>query len=365
MLNKLVSKFPDAYRPRFTVTINAPSPFPALHKKLPAATPDIACTQPGSDVPVNWTWDQCASVVQVETGSYDDTEDEGPVLLAHTAANLLISSGSCFVFILEVFTSYGSGRVFRFDRAGAVASAYFDWREDTEALTKYFWRLVHPMPRMASALPGFTLDCSTKSRIIGADFTVTIPSQCEKANMRKILMRSSDYNTPEEADNALKNSHWMEAVFEGQRKRCLTVGPPLSQSSLLFSRATVVWKVLLEDATDATFFALKDTWREMDRRSESTFYAHIEKKCIAHDRSGSGLVRWKGSVVLQEQEGVTSGHLANSRTLHADDTSLKERFHERSIFFPVGYDLTKFKNTRQLITAIRDVIKGRHLFVLL
>lgn len=367
MLNKLVSKFPDSRRPQFANA--SATTFPHLHESLKGTGPGIACTQPGCDVPAKWTWHQCATIVEFHPGlfahdskgSASNPEEDMTLFQASTnARNLFLSSGSCFVFILYIFDG-DNACIMRFDRVGAVASCLFDWQNDTEALTRYFWRLVHPLPRMICPVPTAPCDSPSRSRIIGADLTITVPSESEKDRMRKTLLLSQEYDTLKKADDALMNSHWMEAIFEGERVRCLTIGPPLWQSTGLYSRATVVWKIMLEGATDPAFYALKDSWQDEDRLSEKTFYKRIATKRSDQDKPVFGLPTCKGSINLWVQEGYGSGQRTVVGALKPETPEV-ERFHIRSIFFPIGHDVTQFKSTRQLVAAFRDAVKGSSVF---
>jgi hypothetical protein len=58
--------------------------------------------------------------------------------------------------------------------------------------------------------------------------------------------------------------------------RCFTFGRTLSQSTNLFSCATVVWKVVVE-GDEQKLFMLKDSWHELCRKPEVFFYERIRK----------------------------------------------------------------------------------------
>jgi hypothetical protein len=134
--------------------------------------------------------------------------------------------------------------------------------------------------------------------------------------------------------------------------RCFTIGPPLSHSFNLFSRATIVWRVLVEGQRHR-LYVLKGSWKEICRDTEVHFYQRIEK----HAREGwKGIARCEGSIELGESEPEDSGHVTCSAALRRKPKN--DRTHMRTLTSPVGYKLSKFTSTKQLIQGLRTAIEG-------
>ena len=77
----------------------------------------------------------------MEYGSLEN--DEALVQLAMSARNILVSQSKLFVFVVGVYGHFA--RIYRFDHAGAVCSARFNYQEDPSPLRSFLWRLAHPI----------------------------------------------------------------------------------------------------------------------------------------------------------------------------------------------------------------------------
>ena len=140
------------------------------------------------------------------------------------------------------------------------------------------------------------------------------------------------------------------------RTRCFAFGRPLSRSTNLFSRATVVWRVVVE-GHEEKLFALKDSWRELCRMPEVFFYERIQK--YKGELAWVGLASFMGSLDLGEEQGEELGHRTCSATLRVGEHSDRhDRSHMRTLTYPVGQKLSTFMSTKQLVVALRAAIEG-------
>jgi hypothetical protein len=157
------------------------------------------------------------------------------------------------VFVLGVYGH--SARIYRFDRSGVIVSKAFSYTSSPHLLGEFLWRLIHSE--------------KLSSGITGSDNTITPPTKEEAERMLDVVQRHHpglEINVAE----FLQDSRWIVASWSPPsenhdsslaRTHCFTFGRALSQSTNLFSRATVVWRVVIEGHKEK-LFALKDSWRD-------------------------------------------------------------------------------------------------------
>jgi hypothetical protein len=362
-LSQLIQSFPTNRKPTFANTATAT--FPALSDSDHATKPDITIAHPTVDIPTStsdWKWHFAASTIEVKVKAsrdpFDDageckigdTHDETIVQLAKNGRNLLLGNTSCFVFVLGVYGH--TARIYRFDRSGVIVSKAFSYISSPHLLRDFLWRLVHPK--------------KSSSGITGSDTTITRPTKEEAERMLGVVQR---YHRGLEIDVAefLQGSRWIVASWSPPsdrhgsslacgRTRCLAFGRALSQSTNLFSRATVVWRAVVE-GHEEKLFALKDSWRELCRKPEVFFYERIRK--YKGESAWVGLASFMGSLDLGEELGEELGHRTCSATLRVGEHSDRhDRSHMRTLTYPIGRELSTFTRTKQLVIALRAAIEG-------
>ncbi|KAJ6557268.1 hypothetical protein DFH09DRAFT_1037340 [Mycena vulgaris] len=364
-LKVVVSGFDDSNRPLIEDTHN--TKFDALDEAH-YTKPDIVSSHPGMDAPPEkWGWQHAGTVIELKhrTDVFDDEgaikkSDESRdalVQLAKSGRNLLMASRSCVVYTVAVF-AFDRARIFRFDRAGFRASSAFNWIEENTIFPTFFWRLYNPT--------------DSDIAMYGQDETVSTPSKAEKQQMYAAFCRNSAYKDLLPLLEATEHSLWIKAARsrveeDGSRVSdvvtCFTIGPPLSTSDGLFSRATLVYRVILkEDAEKGipTIYALKDAWRQACRRPEIDFYDVIAKHCEEHeiDMVEKGMAKCHGSLDLS----VATKQLGHSPDLHitcsnSHKNAELERCHMRSLLTPVGAALNNFQSTKILAKALQTAIE--------
>ncbi|KAJ7134280.1 hypothetical protein C8R44DRAFT_770049 [Mycena epipterygia] len=367
-LKQVVSTFPDTNKPLFEDTHH--TKIPPLDEGDHYTMPDIIATQPGmKNAPEKWRWPYVGTVVELKfetdvidkEGKINNRSDESKkalVQLAKSARSLLMASGSCHVYVVAVFAR-NMARIFRFDRACFRPSSAFNWLEEKAIFPTFFYRLYNPDGR-----PG---------RMYGQDDTISIPTSAEKTKMYKALCKHVLYKDlyPEE-EQATKDSLWIMAgrfpTDEGadedtpvaQIVKCFTIGPILSCSDGLFSRATRVYRVIIEEDAkndSPTVYALKDSWREEFRRPEVDFYDVIARYCKENPKPADekGMARCHGSVDLSlaRKDEAPIWDIA----LHTTSaTSGFQRLHTRSLLTPVGSPLNDFSSSKVLVEALHRAI---------
>ncbi|KAJ7641420.1 hypothetical protein FB45DRAFT_1000112 [Roridomyces roridus] len=302
------------------------------------------------------------------------------VQVAKNARSLLMASGSAHVYVVTVF-KLSLARIFRFDRSSFCATRPFDLIDEPSILPTFLWRLYNPQ------------NSNTFTRMVGADDTISVPDDEDKKKMIAAVHKHPFYR--DHADlTSTEESLWILAVrsvkrgdgdggtCEVQVVRCFTFGGVLSISDGLFSRATRVYRVVLEQDVEEeypTIYALKDAWPQRFRRPEVDFYDFIAKHCeeLAKRKTSEdtrllldSFAKCHGSVFLSEQHQELlpcddSLHRtqppvksANIDTDEARET-LKNvaRRHARLLLTPVGAPLNGFKTTKSLVEVIYNAME--------
>lgn len=433
-LDQITAPIPEDRRPRCFNTSNTTPKL--LDSSQHPMRPNIAVTHPGVDAPENncdWEWSMCACTIEIqEKKSSDPITAEGRCKivkayretirqLAQSGRNLLHGNLSCFVFVVGIYGN--TARIFRFDRSGVIISKAFEYVSSPHILAEFFWRLVHP----TNKTPGYATNSQT-GRLVGSDLTVSRPTETE-AKLMAGRIRRYHPKLDITSDDIQRHSLWVGAEWteppatnnsppDGCPVRCLTIGKPLWQSMGLFSRATVVWRVVFEHY-EQELCALKDSWRERCQLPEWYFYDRISTYAREQNWDYEGIATLVGSVDLAErypdsghrtrsaeirltpsphelsarpldptqssqqstseqffQSGTTlregsSGQLGHlfltTHTAFTEsvllapataDSSPHDRNHMRTVTWPVGESVSNYASTRQLANAVRSAIKG-------
>jgi hypothetical protein len=242
--------------------------------------------------------------------------------------------------------------MYRFDRSGVIVSKAFSYSSSPHLLGDFLWQVVHPQ--------------KSSFGITGSDTTITRPTKEEAERMLDIIQR---YHLGLEIDVAefLQDSRWIVASFSPPagsndstltrgRTRCFAFGRALSQSTNLFSHATVVFRVVVE-GHEEKLFALKDSLRELCRNPEASFHERIRE--YKGESAWVGLASFMGSLDLGEEQGEESSHRTCSATLRVGEHSDQHnRSHMCTLTYPVGQKLTTFTSTKQLVVALQAAIEG-------
>ncbi|KAJ7171579.1 hypothetical protein C8R43DRAFT_858730, partial [Mycena crocata] len=365
-LRTVVKKFPQGNKPLIADTHK--SQFSAVDEGDHHTKPDVTLSRPGLKKPQQWRWHVAGTVIELkwETDIFDESGNinestaskNALVQLAKSARSLLVASGSCSVFVTAVFAR-DQTRILRFDHTGFTASSVFHWTEQVDIFPTFFYLLYN------GARPG---------QMYGQDDTISVPSKKEKRLAYLALCKNPLYTNIFTLEEATETSLWITAVrfdiMDGRRVstivRCFTIGPELSHSDGLFSRATHVYRVILEDEMKddkPTVYALKDAWRQGCRRPETDFYAVIAQYCKTQgiNMDDEGMAQCRGSIDLSLASHVADVKLEWDPTIHKTCSTNPadpkfERLHTRSLLTPVGRFLRTFSSTKELAEALQRAI---------
>ncbi|KAJ7623561.1 hypothetical protein FB45DRAFT_1031480 [Roridomyces roridus] len=314
-LNKVVIDFPPATKPSFHDTSN--TRFPSVEdgdQQEHHTMPDITGSKPGQiSHSGDWVWAQAGT-------------------LAKGARNLLMASGSCFVYVVAVFART-KARIFRFDRSGFSVTESFDFTTEKKHLPTFLWRLYNPQ--------GYSTPLMR-----GADDTISLPTEPEQERMRKAVSNIQAYKGwgAEDIDGEhlwIRAARYNSHTGELEIVRCFTFGNILSRSDGLFGRATRVFRVILEEDVDA---------KEQDVNAEEP--TREVKEASGEEREQKqaildSVAKCHGSLDLS----VEHDNSDHDPQLHQTNPTGEggpnlARHHMRLLLTPVGTPLKDFESTK-------------------
>ncbi|EPS93867.1 hypothetical protein FOMPIDRAFT_91472 [Fomitopsis schrenkii] len=141
-LGQLAMSFPSAQRPTFHNCGHRPIKFPfeSHDWELPPTMLDVIATIPSLPlIEPLFRWRHVALVFQLKPLNTDDPMSKETIThwktlieLAQGARNIMLSQGRLYAFLVGIYGSVA--RIFRFDRAGAICSAPFKYKETPSIL---------------------------------------------------------------------------------------------------------------------------------------------------------------------------------------------------------------------------------------
>lgn len=350
--------------------------------------PEILVSFPGESLSLEDAsmskWEKISMIIQVHPSSSDDAftatarterHSKSFLQLARSAHNLMLAHGSLAAFVIGVYGNLI--RIARFDHTAAVVCHPLDIHTDHAALRRFFWRFTHPQVAGQS--------------VVGSDPTVSRLHANDKAWAKACLGRLGENLDGFESDIV----HGRRAYVYDEQTATTTpyiLYKLIHVDGRLFSRASTVWRAIedtrarvddTEGATMPKVRILKDSWRELGQKSEVWFHHRLVAR-IPQER-WRGLVKLENGGDLGEREvrqwekssaslsdvGIHedvnaaefSVQLPQHQTLswsliRRSEYVLQERSHVRFVVEDVGRPITEFKDTRELVRALRDAIYG-------
>ncbi|KAF7315800.1 DAD domain-containing protein [Mycena indigotica] len=321
-LTKLVSKFDPSRRPLFGATWA--TVFKTLHKTDHVSKPDIAVSKPDlfdDNGPLNTQESQ-----------------EALAQLTHNARRIFMAQGSSYVFLLSVFDV--NARILRVDHSGYIVSESFKWTaKQSTHMAQFFWRLF--------------MGPSEDGRYLGEDLSTSVPTPRQQLRLLKMLKTLAGYEDDKQAAAVIKSSRCIDVGTGSNKRRCFTIGPPLHQSKGLFSRATRVDRVLIEDEENPRFHVLKEAWTQKCRLPEYVFYKILEHK---YPTGALGLTTCIASEDLSRRVGQV--HSTITAALREDGHEFQDRYRQRTVMEDVGIPLYEYPDTKTFISAVHDAMQG-------
>ncbi|KAI8976334.1 hypothetical protein BD414DRAFT_530958 [Trametes punicea] len=414
ILNTTVASFPEDKRLSFydCHSQNLSFPFGAFAKHHHKARPDLTVSFPGDVLPTKLDrpdWSRFSMVIEAKDTEKEDPFVEGEsitrtdtlVQLAICTRSLMFAHGFLATFVLGIYGNVV--RIARFDRSCAVASSRFSLKssEGLKAIRDFFWRFVHPWEGGMGA-------------VVGSDTTIRKLTPNDEAWLTERLGN--------EATEILRGVNLREGravrVWDDENPanpRTFILFKLLDVNARLFSRSTMVWlgiedtRAAKENHSEgpAELRIIKEAWRQVIRIPESKFYGRLRETIpqsewvglpdILHggDLGARDVERWRAACEGRPWLGDDALLDTLPRSSNAGNTSpagvppadaneragiphpmhqtfswrlsrgeafqVYERSHMRFVVDTVGRPLSRFKSTKELVTAIRDAIKGHRL----
>ncbi|KAI0749782.1 hypothetical protein C8Q80DRAFT_1269600 [Daedaleopsis nitida] len=422
-LNALVKSFGDRKFVFYDTHGSSMSfPFETFAEQHAISYPDLCASWPGETIPkeafekknkknkkgeektddeINLAWQQVALIGEVKAELKDNpfprrgkVHADTVVKLARCARNLLLANGLLATFVLGIYETML--HVVRFDHSSAIVSPAIDFKEDPRLLQRFLWHLTHPV---------------VGDSIVGCDPTVRRLTSVDREWVARSLKDAGVENVEAELKE-FYNGRRMEVPHGTNGAStpyiCYRL---LDVNARLFSRATTVW-LTLEDTRlsgpDGTLVdqvpppstrirIMKEAWRQLVRKPESAFYDRLAARIPDSERRGLAKLvcggdlgelevqRWektspKASKYMQGQRDLRlcsdtgevplgtpcnlpyPQHQTFSWAVGLDpEWTYRERSHMRFVIDVVGRPITRARNTKQVVTALRDAIIGHRL----
>lgn len=285
----------------------------------------------------------CFDTTDPSTSLQDAPESEAERILQNITAlalSQLDHQHRVFMFSLVVFGTYA--RFIRWDRAGAIFTEAFDYREEPRQLAEFLWRY----GRLSRAERGF-------------DYTVRVATATEKHGLASAV---EEYLS----DNTNRAVAGMDRVVDAdfpcyalsildsttRLNHTLIIQRPITTPSSPVGRATRAYIALDTSTNDLVF--VKDYWRPVDpgRIAETQIYEALREAKVPHLPT----IRMGGDVpedVPGSQSTWSQKWVRRSGEKPAH--TLREYRHHR-IVQNLAFSLTTAKCSREIVAAIRNAI---------
>ncbi|KAI9067355.1 hypothetical protein FKP32DRAFT_278309 [Trametes sanguinea] len=274
-------------------------------------------------------------------------------------------------FCLSVSISGHFARLIRWDRAGVIVSAAFNYVEQPDLLCDFFWRFAH----VSDAARGYdmTVGCATiaEEKFFAASIKAHVASQLgEKAKGHKRTI-STHYEK-----GYVTAVHVNQPAPHSDRLRRFLVSRPISVPlSIAGSSTRAYWAVEMVNldkpppVTPGNVVLLKDTWRlapEDDTESEGDILRALKKDgvCNIPGVIVDGDVRVTGDLIegLDTQKTVSSDFLGPEHSWLCNRGARRKRVvrrkHHRLVLDIAGQTLLHLSCSRELLRCAYDAYKA-------
>ncbi|KAI0706503.1 hypothetical protein C8Q76DRAFT_682878 [Earliella scabrosa] len=404
-----------------TKSADYPFPFAAFAKNHHRSSPDISISFPG-ECPTYQSllrdqWYGIGGVIEVKPTKREDpfpgkngvTHQNTVIQLTRNTRNLMHVHGLLSAYALGIYGE--TGRIARADRSCVVVSQPFNIKERPDLVQRFFWHWTHPSvgTTIVGCDPTVRRLTPSEKTWLSAQLAHKQPSERSSIDPRHYRR----FEVYDERDGSMTPYFAYEMVDVNARllSRSTTVWRVLEDRTVQDPNAREPVKTRI----------LKDAWRQLVRKSEATFYERLSGTIAEEDYFGIARLVCGGDLGQMEvrQWGASSTNadiLDGQRELRlsesddtADETAADddsdpeevngdddivhppappaptvttyplpypqhqtfswaiimgqshthlERSHMRFVVDDVGRTLTDFKNTKELVRAVRDAIRG-------
>ncbi|PCH39286.1 hypothetical protein WOLCODRAFT_167874 [Wolfiporia cocos MD-104 SS10] len=348
--------------------------------------PDIIGVLPGTSVEEEAPWSQVGLVAEIKGASHLDPMDS-----ASQRANADLVQK--YAYVLRILGCFAC--IYRFDHASAVASCRFNYIDEHQFISKFFYRLLRPFYSHKIVLNGqddFSFAVSESfvralgiPELIDEDlisafsdsssyplwFAAVFPGNLGsgRATIYRRPLPEDRCLTQEDSDSTPPSS-WRKGKVHsisntwsltphGQAREddadnsCMSVehsGAPDPKSSSSSARDDLPDGLLLERVI------IQERYPQTERMNEAVHFDKINAYLKKHNLPNYGLAK----ILYGEDLGDScSVHVTISATAKdPKNRPQNERSHMRIVLNTVAESLDKFTLTKQFVQAIRDAITG-------
>lgn len=277
----------------------------------------------------------------------DDGHETRAQITSYAALTFKYQHRGC-LFTVLVLGPYA--RIIRWDRAGAIVTTRFNYKQDSGILSSFFWRFTR----------------SNKAGQ-GIDITATVASADDRQLMReessdKLPLDFRDYSREYFSESLTQDRDWWRLSVpsdDGYEKTYL-VGSSHFDAGWLNGRGTRGYVALDLDYVRQhrgsnswrKFVWLKDAWRvnQNDIQQEGSILRHLNEHKVKHIPH----VLCHGDVANQQT--ITHMHWVGADT---QENPLRIHTHYRVVVQDVGRPLKTFVNGVELAMLIYDCVTGK------
>ncbi|KAI9062393.1 hypothetical protein FKP32DRAFT_1677340 [Trametes sanguinea] len=230
-----------------------------------------------------------------------------------------------------------SARLGRWDRAGVVFSAKFDYIQEPGKLVGFLWRVAHATPEARGHDP-------TAHRVLlgSHDYDILLAWKAQEASLSE-----DDYVKQRFVKSLADDRSWWRITVADHKygQRDFLVGHPTFATSDVVGRGTKGYIALCVSDPGTPLVFLKDCWRVDDGHSE------LEGDILSY-------LNEKG--VVNVPTALYHGYVAEQRTVSQDvcerAKGTSAHRHYRLVVKEVGLPLQEFPCGRILVWVIRDAV---------
>ena len=267
-------------------------------------------------------------------------------IISYTACQFA-SQHRCFTFSILFLDDYV--RFIRWDRAGAIVTKRFNWRDDPKPLARFLWLFNH----LSDAERGYDTSISKPT-------PQEIKLTKKKLDERKKTLAKAKGDNPRLAQTrySTDDSFRKFCVVDDDpdlkkgksRERFFVASVPQWQSGSPVGRGTRGYEAL--DLETGELVYLKDTWRyEADRmKKEGDTYRKLAANGVSHIPR----LACAGDVGGQR----TRTHDFTDEDWCCGEPAVRQHRHYRLVLKDVGRPLSKFNSTRELCQVLLEAIMG-------
>ncbi|ETW82699.1 hypothetical protein HETIRDRAFT_382749 [Heterobasidion irregulare TC 32-1] len=265
-------------------------------------------------------------------------------IISYTACQFA-SQHRCFTFSILFLDDHV--RFIRWDRAGAIVTKRFNWRDDPKPLARFLWLFNH----LSDAERGYDTSISKPAP---REITLTKKKLDERANALA-RAKGEPSRLPEtrySTDDSFRKFCVVDddpGIKEGEaRVRFFVASVPQWQSGSPVGRGTKGYEAL--DLETGELVYLKDTWRyEADRmKKEGDTYRKLAANGVSHIPR----VACAGDVEGQR----TRTHDFTDEDWCCGEPEVRQHRHYRLVLKDLGRPLSEFNSTRELCQVLLEAI---------